>query len=81
MIAKIVGAKRILVFNYRKTRNQNFFSLGELKTPPDSFLLHKLWAEARHNAREANASAEYVVIFIFRTICSASVEKGGWLTT
>ena len=42
MMAKIVGAKRILVFNYRKTRNQNFFSLGELKTPPDSFLLHKL---------------------------------------
>ena len=42
MMAEIVGAKRILVFNYWKTRNQNFLSLGELKTPPDSFLLHKL---------------------------------------
>ena len=77
MMPEIVGAKRILVFNLRKTRNQNFFSLGELKTPLDSFLLHKLWAEAQHNVREASASAAYVVIFIFRTICSASVENGG----
>jgi len=77
MMAEIVGAKRILVFNLRKTRDQTFFSLGELKAPPDSFLLHKLWAEARHNAREASASAAYVVIFIFRTICSASMKKRG----
>ena len=42
-LGEIFGARRILVFNLRKllTRNQNFFSLGELKTPPGLFLVYE----------------------------------------
>ena len=42
-LGEILGARRIFVFNLRKllTRNQYFFSLGELKTPPGSFLVYE----------------------------------------
>lgn len=51
-LGEIFGARRILVFNLRKllTRNQNFFSLGELKTPPGLFLVYERRAKVRHNA-------------------------------
>ena len=76
-LGEIFGARRILVFNLRKllTRNQNFFSLGELKTPPGSFSVYERRVEARHNAWEASVWAAYIVIFTSRTIYSASMKK------
>ena len=76
-LGEIFGARRILVFNLRKllTRNQNFFSLGELKTPPGLFLVYERRAKVRHNAWEASVSAAYIVIFTSRTICSASMIR------
>ena len=76
-LGEIFGARRILVFNLRKllTRNQNFFSLGELKTPPSLFLVYERRAKVRHNAWEASVSAAYIVIFTSRTIFSASMKK------